>query len=119
MDAHEYNRLTAMQHNGWTLPGDFFIDDKFSPDLMIKVLEEKNYIGYDLSGHMILKKSLKLDIPDAYHLLMTIMNNQEQSQIDEMVDDGTLSLGISPEGKAVYTFTEDGTELISRYRGEA
>lgn len=118
MDAGEYNQLTALQHGGWTIPEDFFSDGKLDPDLMIRLLEQKRYIAYDIHGLMVLKDSLLKDLPDTYHLLKTILVNQEQSQIDAMVDDGTLSLGISPEGKAVYTYTDDGTELVNRYRGE-
>ena len=118
MDAGEYNQLTALQHGGWTLPEDFFADGKFDPDLMIEVLEQKRYIAYDISGKMVLKANLLKDLPDTHHLLATILKNEEQSQIDRMIDDGELSLSISPEGKAIYIDTEDGTELVARYREE-
>ncbi|QLF83439.1 hypothetical protein SEA_NICEHOUSE_226 [Rhodococcus phage NiceHouse] len=114
MNVEEYHRMSSESRGTpWIVPEDFFKDGEFDVDLMLSTLEVFGYIVAPEDGPLELTDKLKLDLPDVYDLLRTIINNEQQARLDMLTDAGMIEMGLSEDGEAKYYFTKSGAEYVN------
>lgn len=114
MQVHEYNELTYSRRKNepWQIPADYFVDDEFSADAMLDSLSKRQLIGYDIHGRLVLTAKLYLHEPDTADLLNSILKDEEQARMDNLVRTGEVSQYLNEDGETVYEL-QDGTLLMN------
>lgn len=113
MNVKEYNQLSSARKSyNWLLPDKYFTDGEFDVNNMLRSLESSGQVGYDIYGRMIFSPEFVEQEPDAFELLNSILRDDEQARMDEMVDSGDVDQSLDEDGKTLY-FDRDGKQLMN------
>lgn len=112
MDVQYYNQMSMAARNNepYIVPEEFMTEGEWDVDKTLSILEA---FGYITQEPFELKAKLKLDYPEVYELLYTILRDQRQANLDKLVEDKVIDMCMSDTGEIKYTWTKDGAEYCN------